>query len=242
MKYTFISYLIASVVFATFFYVVPFRLQIDEKIFLTVSTFFFAIFAGFFISRQGQRYSSIRDKLTTFDGSMSFIYRSLNHFGPSAQEEGGMILKHHYLPILEKRLWDYPFTHKTTTLTDFHALLERFTKDKSLTSIQNAALTQAMVALREAQQARKNLIALEEEHVPYSHWILMSFLGALLIVALLAVPSYTNLVVAFLKGAFGGITIFVLIILWKLDRLEFFEGAVGEQSARDVLSIIEGKR
>lgn len=242
MKHIFISYLIAFAFFTIFFYTVPFRPQVDEKVFLTASTFFFAVLAGFFISRQGQRYSSIRDKLTAFDGNMSFIYRSLCHFGPSAQKKGSIIMKHHYLPILEKRLWDYSFTHKTTTITDLHALFEDITKDNNFTPIQNAVLIQSMVALRESQLARKNLVALEEERVPMPQWFLILFLGIILLVVLWAVPSYNDLIVALLKGAFGGITVVVLIILWELDHLDFFEGTIGEHSARDVLNIIEGER
>jgi len=242
MKYSFILYSIAFVLFSIFFYVVPFQPQIDDKIFLTASTFFFAILAGFFIARQGDRYSAIRDKMTTFDGSMSFIYRSLGHFGLSAQKEGGVILEHYYLPILKKQLWDYPFTHKTTVLTDFHALFESLANGKNITPIQNSVLSQVMVALREAQLARKSIVALKEERVPFAQWILMSFLGMLLIITLSAIPSYADVVIAFLKGAFAGITIFILIILRKLDRLEFFEGAIGENSANDVLNIIKGER
>lgn len=239
----YIAYSIAFVIFPIFFYAVPFQPRIDDKIFLTATTFFFSILAGFFISRQGNRYSAIRDKMTTFDGSMSFIYRSLGHFGKLEQKEGGVILKNYYSPILKKRLWDYPFTHKITTLTDLHALFDKLADGKkNITSIQNSALSQAMVALRESQMVRKNIVALKEERVPVAQWILMSFLGALLIVTLSAIPSYADVVVSLFKGAFAGITIFILIILRQLDRLEFFEGVMGENSANDVLNIIKGER
>jgi hypothetical protein len=243
MKYSVIAYLFASIIFSVFFYAVSFRPEVgDDKIFLTISTFFFAILAGFFIARQGDRYSAIRDKMTTLDGSMSFIYRSLGHFGPSAQKEGGKILKSYYSPILKNRSWNYSFTHKTTILTDLHALFEKLAKGKNITPIQNGVINQAMVALRESQLARKNIVALKEEHVPLAQWILMSFLGLLLVIAISAIPSYTGMMVSFLKGAFAGITIFILVILRKLDRLEFFEGIIGENSAKDVLSIIKGER
>jgi len=240
---SYLAYSVSFVIFPLFFYAVPFRPGIDDKIFLTATTFFFSILAGFFISRQGNRYSAIRDKMTAFDGGMSYVFRCLGHFGKLAQKEGAEILKKYYSPILKERMWDFPFTHKTTTLTDLHALFEKLGNGKkNITPIQNTALSQAMVALRESQMIRKNIVALKEERVPFAQWILMSFLGILLIVTLSAIPSYGDLVVSLFKGAFAAITVFILIILRQLDHLEFFEGVMGENSANDVLSIIKGER
>ncbi|MBT9148439.1 MAG: hypothetical protein DDT32_02213 [Syntrophomonadaceae bacterium] len=222
-------------------YYVPFKIEIDYKIFLTITTFLFAILAGFFISRQGSRYSAIRDALTKFDGNMSFVYRVSGHFG-EAQKEVGEILKRHYTPILEQRMWYYPFTHKTTTLTDLHALCHKIAENKSLLSLQSTVLAQMIVAFRECQTLRKNMIALYEERVPRLQWLLINFLVVILFINLSAIPSYSEFLISVFKGVFGTILIFVLIFLQKLDQLEFFENAIGENSAQDVLNIIEGKK
>jgi hypothetical protein len=47
----------------------------SHNLFLSLSTFLFAIFSGFFIARQGRRYSQLRDEISRFDGSASAIYR-----------------------------------------------------------------------------------------------------------------------------------------------------------------------
>ena len=46
----------------------------------------------------------------------------------------------------------------------------------------------------------------------------------------------------FLKSAFASSVIFVVILLSQFDRLKFFEGTIGESSAKDVLDIIEGRK
>src|SRR6185436_14384175 len=228
MKYIILLYIVASILFTAFFYFTPFQSQIDNKLFFTAAALFFTIFAGFLISRHSTRYSSIRDKLTTFDGSMSFVYRALSHFAPPAQQEAGEVLKNHYLPILKTHAWDKPFTEKTTVITDLHAILDKTSKHLTAPSeLQKGAFAQMLAGIREAQMSRKNLIALEEERMPGSQWFLMLFLGALLFLTLLVIPSYADTLASFLKGFFGGTIVLVLIILWKLNRLEFFVGTIG---------------
>ena len=50
------------------YYHIPFETPETNAIFLTISTFLFSIFAGFFISRQGGRYSQIRTQIAEMDG------------------------------------------------------------------------------------------------------------------------------------------------------------------------------
>ena len=93
-----------------------------DKTFLTLSTFLFALFTGFFISRQAGRYSEIRRLTADFDGNMSGIYRLSGHLGNDEQKKAGDIIKNYYKQIV-KNGWDYAFTHKTTTLTYLHYFL-----------------------------------------------------------------------------------------------------------------------
>jgi len=86
------------------------------------------------------------------------------------------------------------------------------------------------------------MIALYEERMPNSQWFILGFLSFVILINLLIIPSQFELFISLLKGIFGSLLIFVLIFLRKLDRLKFFSGLIGENSARDVLNIIEGKR
>jgi len=224
------------------YYFVAFFTQEIDKVFLTIATFLFAIFAGFFISRQGARYSSIREKIATFDGNMSTIYRVSGHLGTDAQAQVGEIIKAHYKKILESKSWDYHFTHKSSTLTSLHGFLEKTIGSKTLVSLQNMALAQIFGSLRDAQLVRKNMVALYQERIPRFQWVLISFLATILLLVLLSIPSYHALFNSLLKSAFTFAIIVVVILLYQLDRLQFFEGTIGETSAQDVVSIIDGKK
>lgn len=237
IKYFFVAFVLFSAVAYNF----SLKSDIDFKLFLTIATFLFAIFSGFLIARQGTRYGAIRDILTKFDGNMSFIYRSSIHF-KEGQKEIEEILRKHYTPILKLKVWHYPFTQKTTTITDIHSFCQKVAGGKKLASLQNSVLSQIITSLRECQGLRKNMVALYEERIPRLQWFLLGILLIVILINIFVFPSRFEFFSSLLKGIFGAIFVFVLIFLQKLDRLEFFEGVIGESSARDVLNTIEGKR
>ena len=225
----------------TYFIAPSFSIQ-SQEIFLTVSTFLFAIFAGFFMSRQGRRYSAIREHIAQFDGAMSFVYRSSGHISKQLQKQIGSIIKKHYLRETKAHTWDYNFMHKTTTLTDIHIALEKAANNKKLLSLKNLALSRILAAMAQMQTSRKSLVSLHQERIPFFQWLLLYILAFILLVTVSVIPSQFVAISALLKGAFASATIFVLFLLHKFDRLSFFENTIGERSAHDVLEIIAGKK
>ncbi len=116
------------IIFLSAFYFVPIATNQVDKLFLTISTFLFSIFSGFFISRQGTRYSAIREQIAKMDGNLSAIYRASGHLGGDVQKRVGEIIVNYFDPIFVNKSWDYNFTHKSTTMTSLHQLLEEAMK------------------------------------------------------------------------------------------------------------------
>jgi len=222
-----------------YYWNIPFE---TDKIFLTISTFLFAIFTGFFIARQGRRYSVIREKTAGFDGNMSAIYRASGHLGQDVQGRVGNVLIQHYGAIRDHKAWDYHFTHKSSTITDIHNILQESLGDESLSSLKNVITMQIGVSLRDLQLLRKNLVALYQERIPIFQWTILFFLTMILLLTLTFIPSYLFLLGAFMKTAFLVSVVAVLLLLYRLDSLQVFKGLVGENSAKDVLDIIAGRR
>ncbi|MBI2051070.1 MAG: hypothetical protein HYT31_04720 [Parcubacteria group bacterium] len=212
-----------------------------DKTFLTLSTFLFALFTGFFISRQASRYGEIRRLTADFDGNMSGIYRLFQHLGKDAQHASGGIIKEYYKKIT-KNGWDYSFTHKTTTITDLHALLEKTTDKNTGGSMASMAASRIIVGLQEQQKTRKNLVTLREERIPGFQWMLICILTAILVLTVSAIPSAAIVLGSAVKAAFIVSILVVVALLKQLDNLTLFTGAIGEHSARDVVEIIEGKK
>ena len=241
MKFKY-SIILIFAAFSSAYYFISFDGFNIDKGFLSVSTFLFAIFSGFFIARQGSRYSSIREKVASFDGDMQSIYRAFGHFGKEAQSKAAKIVKNHYQPILESKEWDYSFTHKTSTIVSLSQLLEDEVGSQNLPSLKNAALGRIGIGLHDAQINRKHLVALHQERIPRSQWVLTIILAAILLLTLSTIASQGMAIASIIKGAFATAVIAVIMLLRQLDKLKLFEGMIGESSAKDILDIMEGKK
>lgn len=234
--------LIFAILFAIFYFA-PVNSSVElASIFLTVSTFIFAILAGFFINRQANRYTSIRNTIANFDGNISALYRSFATLAKAAQKQAGKIIKGHYQKILDEGKWDYHFTHKSTTITDLNNLLAKTVGNKKYSSLKNETINNMLASLDSLQLARKSMVALQVERMPLGEWILILILMVLQLYSLLLIPTESEIFSTILKAFFGTLIIQIVILLHELDSLKLFEKTLGESSARDIINIIEGKR
>jgi hypothetical protein len=87
-----------------------------DNVYLTVSTFLFSVFNGFFVSRQSTRYSDIRNNLSRFDADMTIVYRESSHLKKEEQKHIGNTIREHYEILLKKKDWSYYFTHKSNLI------------------------------------------------------------------------------------------------------------------------------
>lgn len=237
---------VITLVFLAFFllfYFLPFEAAVNESVFLTVSTFLFAIFTGFFISRQSTRYIDIREKLASFYGLISFIFRNSTHFNKALQDDMEKVIVRFYKLVAEHSAWDYIITHKVTIVTDIHAVLEKHIGDDSLPTMENVVLNRNMAALYEAQVLRKSLIALREERIPSFQWLIIYILTAVLLMTLAVVlHSHLFIVGALLKASFASTVVVVVVLLHQFDQLRLFESRIGTSAVEDIKNIIEGKK
>jgi len=224
------------------YYFLPFDLGNKSQTFLTIATFIFAIFAGFFISRQGFRYSNIRDQVGQFDGELTAIYRQFGHLSSPGQKRVKKIIEKHYKDILKHKKWDYHFVHKSATLTSIHGVLEAVVKDRQLKSLKHIAVQRISSSLRDLQTVRKKMVSLHNERIPRLQWGLIYFLALVLLAAVSSIPSRLDVFGAVLKASFVGSVVFVMFLLREFDNLRFFETTIGERSARDILGILNGKK
>lgn len=211
------------------------------KTFLSVSTFLFAIFAGFFISRQSARYNEIRNLVSEFDGEVSNIYRFSRRFGKRIQKKFEVIILAEYKKIIKYSDWDLVFVEKTNFIASLLEAMDVFQK-KNPNAIESAAITRVNVSTASMQRIRKRAISLGNEHIPPMQWFLIVFL-VVMILLLIATMQFEILAFAiFLKALFSTIIILVIYMLWQFDRLHFFEATVGSSSAQDVIDIIKGRK
>jgi len=224
-----------------FYYLVPFYTSDSLEIVISVTTFLLAILSGFFISRQATRYSTIREQVAIFDASITSIYRNLAHSSKTAMKTLKKIIKNHYHPIIEYK-WDYYISHKTTTLVDIHKLMDKITRMTNPKGLKYLGIEYSLLALNDAQKARKKMIALHKESVPKFQWFVIYLLVTVLLLTLSGLPSVGLIFESLFKAAFASAVIAMIVLLSRFNKLEFYDNNIGAKSAMDVLDIVDGKK
>ena len=219
-----------------------FGAQNTDKVFITITTFFFSIFTSFFITRQGNRYTKLREIISTYDGKMSGVYRVAGNLSAEIQQKIGTIIMEHYKKILETKSWDYHFTHKSTTISSIHAVLEGEIGSNKQESLRNQAIGRILANLGDCQVLRKNMVMLFQEKIPLFQWMLIIIFVLILLATISIIPSQGFLLGSGLKAAFATAILSVVFILKNLDDLHLFEDFIGQNSATDVLNTIEGSK
>lgn len=235
---------ILSVLFLVFFFINGFFDMSNSQlggIYLTVSTFLFSVFNGFFISRQSNRYSEIRSNLSHFDADMTIIYRESSHLEKHEHEHIGGIIKEYYQTLLTKKDWTYYFTHKSDLISSLHAYIQ-ICGDVNMDKVRGESMRKMMGVLDDVQIIRKILVSLKEETIPRLQQVFIYVLAVILFLAILTLPSKDLVLASLLKSVYMMTVVIVVILLKKFDDLTLFEGTIGEHSAKDVLSIIEGEK
>jgi len=207
---------------------------------LTISSFLFATFTGFFMSRQSDRYSAIRGHIADFDGGLTAIYRDFGHLSGDLQASAAAVIRRHYEAIVKHRAWDWHFVNKSNTLTSLHGVLDETVPLDTGATVRSKAVENVLETLNRLQAVRKNMVTLHVERVPLFQWALIYILAVILLTSISGIPS--SIFGSILKGAFGTSAILVLMLLHDFDGLKFFEGAIGTSSAQDVLGILEGRK
>jgi len=217
---------ISSIFFITFsvsiltllYYFIQFNFVAD-KVFLSISTFLFSIFTGFFVSRQASRFNRVREKITEFAGKMSGIYRASGHINSELQEKIGEILLKHYKKIQKTGKWNIHYIEKSSTLTDIHKSLEKYVIDEDVTKLANQSLGAVVKGLDYCQDIRKQVVTLYEERIPVEQWVLIIFFATMLVATVSAVSSTGLMFASILKAAFVISVFSVLYILYRLNEL-----------------------
>ena len=243
-KDTFTQVLLISIliIFSYLYFKVPQTLPQIDKIYITITTFFFSIFTGFFVSQQMSRYGKIRETISSFDGRMSSTYRASGNISSDVQHKVGEIITAHYKSMMKTREWNYHLLHKSTTISSIHDVLEEVIADRKVAVLRAHAVGKVVSNLAECEVDRKKMIMLCQERIPAFQWFIIYFFMAILILSVSAIPSEGLMFESILKAAFGVSIFSIASILHHLDHLHLFEHFIGENSAQDVLDLIGGKK
>lgn len=210
-----------------------------NTVYLSLGTFLFSIFNGFFISRQANRYNEIRNYISKIDANLTILYRESTHIGGTFTKKIGTIILDYY--ETRKKGWNDYIKHKSTTITDIHKAIDSEYK-KNNENIHGEAMRKMLVVVDDLQVQRKALVTLSEERVTRYQYTIVLLLAAVLITAFSSIDTQGALADSFIKSVLITTVGVVIWTLHQFDELRIFEGMIGEHSAKDVVEIIKGKK
>jgi len=213
-----------------------------NSIYVEMAIFLFTVISGFTVSRQNNRYRQIMQEITSFDGSITAMYREFAHFGSKYQDEFKHIALRHYEPVIAKHKWDYNILNRATTLKDTYDLVKRAVEDDRGTNIEHSSVSEIKRSLSDMQRNRKDMIALHSERIPQFQMFVIFFLALMLIITISSVTSNGNVVESLLKSTFSTAIVATVVLIKRLDTLDLFESFLGEHSAQDIINIFNNTK
>jgi len=234
--------LISLITLSIIYFNIPYTYGSIDPVFLTISTFMYATISGFFIARQGAKYTTIRRGLAEYDGRMQDIYRSASGISQKLKEDMGTVLLKNYGKMLKHTSWDKGlFGAEMFLIQQLNAAIQNYfatSPEPIKNELQSRYLSNITSGFSHAQMIRKQLMLLREERITYFQWFLVQILAALLLFIISLTPSMGLLAASTVKAASVIAVLFVVIILHRLENLKLFEAIVGETSAQDLIDII----
>lgn len=227
-------------VYAFFIFFIDLNIGLDIASELTIaSVFFFALFSGFFITRQSERYSKITEILAERDGVYSYLYRVFGMV-PRVQGEIREIIRRHFMKIIESNNWAINEFSASTTLTDITKSMSSMTIEEKERIAGSSPFDGVWQQICQLQQNRKRIIAVYKQRLLSFQWALI-YVFAFLTVLSFGFLETEIIFVNVIKVIFGTAVFLVVLLIKQLNDLSIFGRDFSKVIAHDVIRILDEK-
>lgn len=224
--------LAAAVVFVIATVVIPTMGPSDSiELILTVSTFLFAILAGFYINRLNQRFDTIRELLGQEDAHWLTLFKGAAFFNEEFGKRLAELMDTYYIYALDAKNLEY-YKRTTQIFCRIHDELAR-SKPQETRNI-----TTYMIELLSMLEERRNRISmLVREKLTGGQWLMLLILAGIILYCLffLKMPTMSSWIITPMLS-----TVLALVLLTMRDLQNFrLNGeSLGIESAEETFDIL----
>lgn len=209
----------------------------QAELVLTVSTFLFAILAGFFISRSSSRYDQMREQVANEDALLISFYRTSIFLGKQFQNKVRTILDKYYIKVFDYKLGE----HYKSTSGYISELYEELKKIKITKGHKEQMFDDVVLTLNEIEGARNKSSVVGFLKLTRGHWAILISLACIIVYNVYAMRGeafYSDFTTVLLS------TVLVLVLLIIRDLENFAIGGVAPlvESVQENLEIMGLKR
>ncbi|MBU0707966.1 hypothetical protein KKG41_06365 [Patescibacteria group bacterium] len=211
--------LLAFAIFVSVAILVPGHGPSDEvQLILTISTFLFAIIAGFFLTRLNTRYDRVRELVASEDALFLSFYRASIFFGTNFKQIIGKIIDKIYILSFDYDLGKY-YKHNSQYIDSIYDELAKVKKLKNEKALN--LFDDMVVMLTDLEDNRNKSTVITTERLTKGHWSVMLTLSAIIVFSIfyLKTEAIYSQVISILLS-----TVVVLVLLIIRDLQNFKHG------------------
>ncbi len=210
---------------------------IDIEIFLTVSTFLFGIFSGFFIANRWGRYSRMKTLLTNETGDLISIYKISKLIGNNFSKKISDIIDNYLIETFKYEVYEY---HEKTEKF-FYEIFNQIEKIKPKTHQQKEATGLIMWQLKDMPRDREELFLLGRSKMPKFMFPIIWFLAFVIIFCLfyIRISTIASSIITILLST---CVVLVILVLRDLNNLKWGERSLAFEIYHRVFDAIDKLR
>jgi len=209
----------------------------NVKIILTVSTFLFAILAGFFISRLSSRYSLLREGYSYEDAELLTFYKLSEFLGEGFIKKITEILDKYYITV-----FDFIATGDSYKKTNLYFFLLYNEIRKIRINIKNEVILSKMLdCLRSLERYRNKTSELIKDKLTWGQWFILFFLSLIIISCIFYLREnfiYSNVTTVLLSTSI----VLVLLIMRDIQNLNISKDPIGVETAAEAFDYMNKLR
>jgi ABC-type multidrug transport system fused ATPase/permease subunit len=206
-------------------------------IFLTFIGLIYGLMTAFSISNSWEKFSKIRDAISSETGSLKAIYIYSKYLGDRSASNKIRETILNYCAMVPKIEWkDYFNTQETHQL--FETLIDTVASIKFENEKDSELFSEMTDELRETVASRSTQLIISQTKIPASQWILNIFLSLIMIIGLAFLSLDNYLLSIFVISSMVASVIFILFVVYEMDSLKIADKEVFIDPYSEVVKLI----
>lgn len=227
---------LALIGFVLIMYFLPARTPVEHiDLVLTISTFLFAILAGFFIARLNSRYDKVISYISDEDSYWLSLYRSARVISDKFANKIGDIIDMYYIVAFTGEVGNFYYKDTTPYLEMAYNEIYKLKLPASKNAV--VAFEKTIDYLTEIEKSRNQSAVYTRDRLTVGQWLVLFSLSGVIIFCMLFLelpPVFGQILTVILST----ILILVLLIIRDLQNLRLGGYALSIESGQEVFECI----
>jgi len=197
----------------------------------------FGIIVGFFITDLYARYQGIRNNAALDSSSLTTFYSFAKILGKNRKNKKWLEKQRTLINNYVRKFMPLPWDRYSETEPEFSAIVESLGEIKYDTDKENETYSNILAVVSAHSDSREKLVMFGKDKLSWGEWLVILFLGALLLVSLFYTKDATMTSTIF-TGALASAILILLFVVKDLNNLNFGESAISVEPYERVLDAI----